>query len=151
LRIAFAKPYLLIGQMPLVRREDAARYAQGFPENSTRIMGVIRASTGDFLVQENFPGNQRKEFLSGEEGAKALMKKKIDLFICDAPTIWWLAGTHESDNLVAVPISLSQESLAWGLRRSNTMLLESVNRALQKMQENGEEAKIIKRWIPLFK
>jgi len=89
LRIAFAKPCLTIGQMALVRREDAYRYTLGFPARSPGVVGVLKATTGDFLVQQEFPLSERKAYKSGEQAAKALMKKRIDLFICDAPTVWW--------------------------------------------------------------
>jgi len=150
LRIAFSKPYLIVGQMALVRREDAYRYALGFPGNPTGVIGVVKATTGDFLVQQEFSSNKRKEYKSGQDAAKALIKERIDLFICDAPTIWWLAGLHETDNLVAVPVFLSQEPLAWGVRRSDTDLLNSVNAALDKLQSSGRANEIIKQWIPLF-
>ena len=151
LRIAFTKPYLIIGQIALVRREDAYRYALGFPSSPDGTIGVLKATTGDFLVQQEFSGNKRKTYKTGEDAAKALMKKRVDLFICDAPTVWWLAGMHEADSLIAVPVFLTQEQLAWGLRRSDTDLLNSVNGALDKLQQSGRANEIIKRWIPLFK
>jgi ABC-type amino acid transport substrate-binding protein len=150
LRIAFSKPWLIIGQMALVRREDAYRYAIGFPANPTGVIGVLKATTGDFLVQQEFPGNERKTYNASGDGAKALIKKRVDLFICDAPTIWWLAGLHEADGLVAVPIFITQEPLAWGVRRSDSELLASVNAALERMQQSGRANAIIKRWIPMF-
>jgi ABC-type amino acid transport substrate-binding protein len=150
LRIAFAKPYLLTGQIALVRREDANLYLLGFPARPAGTLGVVKATTGDFLVQQEFSGNKRKEYKSGEEAAKALMKKRIDLFICDAPTIWWLAGMHEADGLVAVPVMLTREQLAWGVRRSDADLLKSVNDALDKLQASGRAKEIFKRWIPLY-
>ncbi|HTY85863.1 MAG TPA: transporter substrate-binding domain-containing protein [Candidatus Acidoferrum sp.] len=150
LRIAFSKPYLIVGQMALVRRADAYKYALGFPGNPSGAIGVVKATTGDFLVQQEFSSNKRKEYKSGPDAAKALIKGRIDLFICDAPTIWWLAGLHETDNLVAVPVFLSQEPLAWGVRRSDTDLLNAVNAALEKLQASGRANQIIKHWIPLF-
>jgi ABC-type amino acid transport substrate-binding protein len=150
LRIAFSKPWLIIGQMALVRREDAYRYALGFPANPNGVIGVLKATTGDFLVQQEFSRNKRKTYDASAAAAKALMKKRIDLFICDAPTIWWLAGLHETDGLVAVPIFITQEPLAWGVRRSDADLLNSANAALEKLQQSGRANAIIKRWIPMF-
>ena len=151
LRVSFTKPYLGIGQMPLVRREDASKYAFGFPSRTDAAIGVIKATTGDFLVQQEFPKNKRKDYKTGEDAAKALMKKRIDIFICDAPTVWWLAGTHEADGLVTVSVLLTDESLAWGVRRSDSALLDSVNRALDKMQKSGRANQILKHWLPLSK
>ena len=151
LRIAFTKPYLIIGQIALVRREDAYRYALGFPSSPAGTIGVLKATTGDFLVQEEFPGNKRKTYKTGEDAAGALIKKRVDLVICDAPTAWWLAGMHEADGLIAVPIFLTEEQLAWGVRRSDTDLLNSVNDALDKLHRSGRVNEIVKHWIPLFK
>ena len=150
LRVAFAKPYLLTGQIALIRREDAYRYSLGFPMPPPGPVGVLKATTGDFLVQQELPKSKRKQFKSDEEAATALKKKRIDLFICDAPTVWWLAGLHEADGLVAVPIQLTKEQLAWGVRRSDADLLNAVNAALDKLQSSGRATEIIKRWIPLY-
>jgi ABC-type amino acid transport substrate-binding protein len=150
LRIAFSKPWLIIGQMALVRRDDAFRYALGFPARPNGVIGVLKSTTGDFLVQQEFSRNERKTYSNSGAAAKALMKKRIDLFICDAPTIWWLAGLHETDGLVAVPIFITQEPLAWGMRRSDTDLQNAANAALDKLQQSGRAVATIKRWIPLF-
>ena len=150
-RAAFTKPYLGIAQMALVRREDAHKYTFGFPTRPEGYVGVRKGTTGDFLVQQEFPHAKRKNYTSAEQGAKALAKKQINLFVSDSPTVWWLEGMNEKAGLVAVPIQLSQEPLAWAVRKSDTELLESVNRALEKLHSSGEAANILRRWIPNFK
>jgi polar amino acid transport system substrate-binding protein len=151
LRVAFSKPYLAAGQTVLVRRGDANKYLLGFPSLPEGTIGVVKATTGDFLVQQDFSRSKRKEFKSPPEAAKALAKKKIDLFICDVPIIWWLAGMNETEGLIPINILLSEEQLAWAVRKSDSELLESVNRALEKLQKEGRATAIIKRWIPLYK
>lgn len=151
LRVAFTKPYLVVGQTVLVRRADANKYLLGFPPRPPGTIGVLKATTGDFLVQQEFPRNQRKEYKTPEQAAKALAKGQIDLFICDSPVVWWLAGMNEIEGLVAVPIFLSEEQLAWAVRKSDLELLESVNAALHKLQQNGTITAVVKRWIPLYK
>ena len=150
-RAAFCKPYLVIGQMALVRRSEAYKYGIGFPARPEGVIGVKKATTGDFLVQQEFPHARRKYFESGQQAARALTKKQIDLFICDSPTVWWLEGMNEEQGLLAVPVQLSEENLAWAVRKSDSALLESANQLLEKMQKSGESAAIIKRWIPHFK
>jgi ABC-type amino acid transport substrate-binding protein len=147
LRVAFTKPYLSVGQMPLVRHEDLMRYAFGFPYRPPGVVGVIAGSTGDFLVQQEFPKSKRKTFKSGADASKALVKKKIDLFISDSPVVWWLASMNEA-TLAVAPIYLTKEQLAWAVRRTDTNLLESVNNTLDKMQTNGQAATLLTRWIP---
>jgi ABC-type amino acid transport substrate-binding protein len=150
-RAAFAKPYLGISQMALVRREDAHKYTFGFPTRPEGAVGLRKGTTGDFLVQQEFPQAKRKYYKSAEQAAKALAKKQIGLFIADSPTIWWLEGMNEETGLVTVPIQLSQEALGWALRKADTELLEAVNRALDKLQAAGETTGIIRRWVPGLK
>src|SRR6185436_7443126 len=85
LRVAFTKPYLAVGQAVLVRREDVNKYTLGPPTMQESTIGVLKATTGDFLVQQEFPRGRRKEFKSPLAAAKALERKKIDLLICDLP------------------------------------------------------------------
>lgn len=151
LRVAFTKPYLAVGQSVLVRRQDANKYLLGFPSMPEGTIGVLKATTGDFLVQQDFARSKRKEFKSPLDAAKALAKKKIDLFICDVPIVWWLAGMNEAEGLVPLKILLSEEQLAWAVRKSDPELLESVNSALEKLQKEGRAAAIVRRWIPLYK
>lgn len=149
LRVSFADPYLVIGQTVLVRREDAGKFVFGFPIEPQGTVGVLKATTGDYLVQQEFPRAKRKAYNSPQDAAKALVKKKIDMVICDSPTAWWLAGENEAQGLTVVPIALSHENLAWAVRKSDNELLASVNNALGKFEANGSAAAIIKRWLPL--
>lgn len=151
LRVNFTEPYLTVGQITLVRRENANKYVMGFPIVPTGTIGVLKATTGDFLVQQEFGRNKRKEFASPQDAAKALVKKKIDLFICDSPIVLWQASVSEAAGLTAVPILLTQERIAWAVRKSDSELLTAANTALGKMQSDGRAAAIIKRWLPYYK
>lgn len=148
LRVAFAESYFTIGQVALVRREDVNKYAMGFPIAPRGTIGVLKATTGDFLAQQEFGRNKRKEFKTPEEAAKALVKKKIDLFISDAPIVSWQASLNEAQGLALVPIYLTEERLAWAVRKSDAELLTTVNQALGKLQADGRAKTIIKRWFP---
>ena len=150
LRVAFAQPYLAIGQTVLVRREDAGKFVFGFPIEPQGKVGVLKSTTGDYLVQQEFPRAKRRAFDSPQDAARALVKKKIDMLICDSPTAWWLAGENETEGLTVVPISLSHENLAWAVRKSDAGLLASVNNSLAKLEGNGIATAIIKRWLPLY-
>jgi polar amino acid transport system substrate-binding protein len=147
-RVAFAEPYLRVAQMALVRAPD--KYILGpFPLAMTKkTIGVKKATTGDLLVQQEFPKVKRKYFKSGEESAKALTKGSIDLFVDDSTLIWYLAGVYEADGLVVAPMTLSDEVLAWSVNRSNDPLLASVNDFLKKIKASGELDRVLHRWIP---
>ncbi len=148
MQVDFARPYLKVGQMALVRGEDRGKYLLGFPAGMSNPIGVKGATTGDFLVRQEWPKAKRKSYRTGDDAAKALLKKKIDLFVADATLIWWLAGTYEAQGLASLPFLLSEEDLAWGVRKGDTALLESVNQFLQEIQADGRFESILRRWLP---
>ena len=144
--VDFSRPYLTVGQMTLVRAEDQHKYLLGFPIQPPGTLGVLNATTGEFLVQREFPKARRKTFKSEAEAVRALKKGKIDLFVSDSTLIWYLAGTHATDSLVAVPIALSEEPVAWGIRKGDEKLLTAANDFMQNELQNGSLNRIFRRW-----
>ena len=149
-RLAFCDPYLRISQMALVQAKNQYRVTPIGNSLAKQTVGVKKATTGDLLVQQEFPKAKRKFYKSGEEAAKALIKGKIDLFIDDSTMIWYLAGTHEAEGLVVAPMTLSDEVLAWGVGRDDAALLASVNEFLKKYKASGDFDRVLHRWIPKF-
>jgi ABC-type amino acid transport substrate-binding protein len=150
-RVAFTKPYLEIGQMALIRRTDSLEYVFGIPVLPTGVFGVKKGTTGDFLVQTEFPKARRRTFDTGAEGARALARGRIDFFVADSPLVWWLEGMNEGSGLQALPGMLSREYLAWAVRKTDTELLAQADATLDRLQKSGEALAILKRWIPNLK
>ena len=149
-RVAFSDPYLRVGQMALVRADDKFKFVILESALAKQTIGLKRATTGDLLVQQEFPRAKRKYFSSGEDAAQALAKKRIDLFVDDSTMIWYLAGTYEAQGLVAAPMIFTDEMLAWATRRSDTELLAAANAFLKKINASGELIRILRLWMPKF-
>jgi polar amino acid transport system substrate-binding protein len=145
--LSFTRPYFKIGQMALVRREDRNKHLLGIVAPTGTKGAVIKATTGDFLVQRDFPRVSRKAFANGTEAARALAKGSVDLFITDSTLVWYLAGTRAADGLTAVPIFLSEELLAWGVRRGNDDLLTAANDFIVRADQDGSMKKTFRRWM----
>jgi polar amino acid transport system substrate-binding protein len=150
-RAAFCDPYLRVGQIALTRAGEKYDYVINLAVQAERGVGVKRGTTADFLLQQEIPRAKRKYFNTGEEAAQALVKKKIDLFLSDAPMIWYLASRYETKGLAVGPLLLSQEQLAWAVRRTDDQLRNAANAFLKKAQASGELNQILKRWMPGFK
>jgi ABC-type amino acid transport substrate-binding protein len=147
-RIAFCSPYLKTGQMALIRRADAARYATTAQIMMNRSdVGVQRGTTGAQFVRQQFSNAKEVVFLSAHDAALALNRNRIDLVIHDAPVIWWLASENEARLMVAGQ-PLTQEYLAWGVRRDDQELMEAANKVLERMKMDGTLDRIFKRWMP---
>ena len=148
-RIAFTDPYLQAGQMCLVRNENKSRFpTTGTVQFTTMRVGAEEGTTGDFLVQRSLTLAKKESFSSPEKGAKALIDGKIDLFVNDAPVIWWLAATYEAKGITTLPFYLTEENIAWGVRRDNTMLLDSANRFVAVWKQDGRLKELLNRWLP---
>jgi polar amino acid transport system substrate-binding protein len=147
--VEFTRPYFLTGQMALIRREDLHHYVLGFPMRLPGTVGVLEATTGDFLVQREFPKAKRKVVNTDQEAAQALAKKKIDLFISDSTLVWYLAGMYATKGLAAVRIALSEKPLAWAVRRGNPELLAGANGFLEKAKQSGELDRVFRRWMAI--
>jgi polar amino acid transport system substrate-binding protein len=147
--VDFSRPYLTVGQMALVRADSQQKYLLGFPLKPPGTVGVLKATTGEFLAQREFPKTPRKSFKSESDALQALKKKKIDLFISDSTLIWHLAGKHSTEGVVAVPIALSEEQLAWGVSKGNEQLLSAANEFIQKSTQDGSLKQAFRRWTAI--
>ncbi len=142
----FSQPYFVIGQLALVRREDKNKYLMGFPMDLKGAIGVIPATTGEFLIQRDYPKTKRLACKDGEAGAQALIRKKAELFFADSTLVWYLAGMHAGDGLAVAPMALSEEQLAWAVRKTDDALLASVNTFITQARKNGTFLKVFQRW-----
>lgn len=151
-KVSFTKPYLVTGQMPLVRAGDVNRYPTTFAlKNAQGRIGVEEGTTGDFLVRENFLYAERVPFDNIDDAADALVQDRVDMVMADAPTTWWLAASRESAGLSPIAAVLTREQIAWAVDKSNPELLAAANAYLNNLQAQGELDKKIAHWLPFVK
>ena len=148
-RVAFTQPYLRSGQTALVRRDQAARMQVFFRDPANRF-GAQRQTTGAYYLEQTFPQAKRTLYPDPESGAAALLKKKIDAFISDASINWYQASVNEARGLVLLNLPLTQEDLAWAVRKDDTALLQAADDFMQKAIAGGDLKKIVERWLPRF-
>lgn len=149
-RIAFSDPYFRSGQMALVRIENANRFQLGYRSIAqSKSVGVIKNTTGQYFIEKDFPRIKRVSYNSSADAVTALQNNRIEVFIHDAPIILNMAAKFETAGLVAVNTMLTDEYLAWGIRKDNQGLLEEANTFLSILKDRGRLLPMVKRWIPL--
>ena len=152
-RIEFSRPYFRTGQMALTRN----KYLKKIPQSYYGIQGmsivarfgVVKGTVGETFVQQNF--SRAKEIIPYKTSRQAvddLLKGRIDLLIHDGPIILMLAAENETRGLADIPSLLSEEYLAWGIRKNDVELLEAANNFVDMMIKEGKLDPIINRWIP---
>jgi polar amino acid transport system substrate-binding protein len=150
-RIAFTEPYLEGGLMAAVRTEDARRYESREALLQTdAVVGTIERTTGDLFVQRNFPNARLVTLSLASDGALALRRRTIDVFVHDGPSIAWLVSANEAD-LTGIWQPLNRENLAWGIRLDAPALRAQVNDILAAWKRDGTLTGVLVRWLPYLR
>ncbi len=151
-RVLFTDPYMKIGQMALIRHEDLVQWSQprALFDRGARI-GVKADTTGEAFARSTFPDADVTSFTSIEDGTDALVGKKIDIFIHDAPTIWRLSASTATQKagLMGLYRPLTDEYLAWAVRLQDEGLAKALNESLARLKQNGTLGRVLGKWIPI--
>ncbi|MEQ9465704.1 MAG: transporter substrate-binding domain-containing protein [Haliea sp.] len=149
-RVQFLEPYLQAGQMAIILLDRAGRFGQPWAvfREGVRV-GVVSGSSGEVFARRELTDAALQQF-SGVAGAiAALRARQIDLFVHDAATSWSLATSDDYADLISQNHLLTEDPLAWAVRRDNPALAAELERALAMMRGNGTLDYIIDRWIPV--
>jgi polar amino acid transport system substrate-binding protein len=146
--IDFVQPYMRVGQMALIRMRDAARlsrptamYARGLR------VGYKDNTTGAAFVRNNLTQAVPVGFATPEQGIAALRAGKIDVFIHDAPTVWRVGNAPMERELIGVFRPLTEEYLAWGVRKSDPALKRQLDEVVSGWKRSGRLQAILNQWI----
>lgn len=154
-RISFCNPYMISGQVSLVRLPEMYRFQNGFTDllNPTVKIGTVHGTTGSLLIQEKIATDGKKRYYSfetPEQGVQALRTKKIDAFVYDLPMNFYFAAQNEINGLAPVTIPMTREQIAWGVRKEDNGLREEANAYLAAIKRDGRLKKMLIHWIPFF-
>ena len=106
-------------------------------------------TTGAAFAEQKLTKAQTIFYENPEAAFAALRSDDIDLYIHDAPTSWQLATNAKNSDLISMYKSLTNEQLAWAVRKDDTALAEELNQALRTLKGNGALRYILNRWIPV--
>jgi ABC-type amino acid transport substrate-binding protein len=148
--VSFAHPYLRVGQMMLLRRADARRLRSNYAINkpTTRI-GFVSGTTGEAYVRQHLKRAQPRGFESVDAAVAALRANQIDVFVHDAPSIYSItAGTNGPvRDLVGRYEPLTEEYLAWAVRKDDDALRARLDTVLTRWNSDGTLDSVLGKWI----
>ena len=149
-RVTFTDPYLRVGQMAIMHKDKLGRFSQPWAvyREGARI-GFEPDTTGAAFAERELKDAQIRFYTDAEAAFDGLRKDEIDLYVHDAPTSWQLANAMENDDLISLYAPLTEEMLAWAVRKDDAALVQELNRALALMKSNGSLPYILNRWIPV--
>lgn len=151
-QVLFTDPYMETGQMGLIRIDDLVEWSQ--PRTllaKGKKIGAKKGTTGADFANTDLPHANVTEFESIDAGTDALSNGQIDIFIHDAPTIWRLTASAatEKKGLMGLYRPLTEEFIAWAVRKQDGKLATRLNRALDAITKDGTLNNAKGKWIPV--
>lgn len=146
--LAFAEPYMIVGQQALVRADDAHLHPDIETVRTTSARVATEASTtGNAYVTRHMPNATRTVFPTLAAAVEALERGRTDIVVTDSTAAAWIAANRDDGDLVVVPGLFTQESLAWAVHQDNKRLLGEINGVLRKWKADGTLDEMIARWV----
>ena len=151
-RVNFTDPYIKIGQVALMRAEDASQFdSLGKIRESLSTIGVVKGTTGEAFVRNNF--SKAANIISlqkASEASYALINRRIYLFVHDGPSVAWLVSENEGV-LKGFWEPFTEEYLGWAVNREDRDLLLKVNSILSDWKKDGTLKEVLIQWLPYRK
>jgi len=148
--VTFAHPYLRVGQMMLLRREDAKRLRDDRAINhpKTRV-GFVSGTTGETYVRRHLQLAQAKGLPSVDAAVAALRAHEIDIFVHDAPSIYSVTAAEagKERELVGRYEPLTEEYLAWAVGKDDDALRVRLDTVLTAWNADGTLERVLGKWI----
>jgi polar amino acid transport system substrate-binding protein len=149
-QVHFTDAYMKVGQMAIMSTSKVAHFSQPWVLHSEGVrIGVEPGTTGAQYVGAALGGAKVSFFENPEAAFAGLRSNQIDLYIHDAPTSWQLATSTANSDLISLYKPLTDEKLAWAVRKDDTRLAARLSDALQTLKRNGTLGYIFNRWIPV--
>lgn len=149
-QVRFTDSLMGVGQMAIMSTDKVGHFSQPWALYSKGVrIGVEPGTTGADYVANELNEAEVTFFKDSAAAFVGLRSDEIDLYIHDAPTSWQLATSTENSDLISLYKPLTQEELAWAVRKDDEPLAARLNDALLTLKRNGTLAYIFNRWIPV--
>lgn len=149
-RVRFAAPYMDSGQLALIRSADLGRFGRIHTiRRAGARVGYEHGTSGERFVATELTRATSFGFDDVDSALRSLRAGRIDYFVHDAPTVWRIAGDLQQRDLHGLYQRLTQEELAWAVRRDDAALASLLDAAVAAWQRDGEIEKVVDRWIPV--
>jgi polar amino acid transport system substrate-binding protein len=149
-QVAFVEPYMEIGQMAIMSTEKVGLFSKPWSIYGEGVrIGVEPGTTGAAFAQEKLTDAEIHFYTDSAAAFAGLRNDEVDLYVHDAPTSWQLATSPQDGDLISLYQPLTEEHLAWAVRKDDQALLAELNLALRTIKGNGTLRYILNRWIPV--
>jgi len=148
LKIAFANPYIVVGQSILVQNKFAGSVKSYKDLNNKKFkIGSKLGTTGEQATKRMISKANYISFETEQEGVMDLVNGKIDAFVYDLPYMAIANAQKSEGKLFFLDEPFTYEPLGWAVRQGNGDFLNWLNNYLTQMKNDGTYDKIYKKWF----
>ena len=141
--VDFSIPYVIVGQVLLVRSDETASIDE-IKADANRIIGTQLGTTNEIVAKEHFPAERVKSFEDFGAAVLALLSKDVDGVVID--NVSALGFIEENPDKLKIAGQLTSDEQLGFVFPPGSDLREAVNAALQSMIEDGTLEALNKKW-----
>ena len=148
LKVAFASPYIVIGQSIMIKKELVGEIKSYKDLNDPKYKVASKlGTTGEQATKRMIPKCTYISFETEQEGVMDLVNGKIDAFVYDLPYMELAYKQKGEGKLVLLDKPFTYEPLAWAIRQDNPNFLNWLNNFMAQVKNDGTYDKIYEKWI----
>lgn len=142
----FSQPYFSSGDAIARRKTDSD--IKDLASLSGKTVGVIEGRPGDAFMatQQTATGVTVSKFHNPDEALGALNRTEIDAVVGDGLVLTY-SGYESFPNLMTIPMDMNNYPYVVLVRKSDQVLLESVNKTLTRLKESGALDASKEKWF----
>lgn len=140
-QVNFTVPYVTAAQVIIIPKKSTIKTPDDL---KGKRIGVQQGTTGDTYVKKYIGEPERYD--NGALAVAALRAGKVDAVVLDSEP----SKVHVSEypnEIMLLPVALTQEEYAFALNKNNTKLLKGFNDELIKMRASGRLQQILDKYL----
>lgn len=143
--VDFSDPYYSSKQTIIVRADDSS--VASVKDLSGRIVGVQAGTTGEIYATEDIEKASIKSFKTAIDAALALKNGAIESIIIDELPAKEIV--KRNPELKIVDDNFFTDEYAIAVKKGNKELLDSINKTIRTIKENGVYQKLLDAYMPV--
>ncbi|WP_020676254.1 transporter substrate-binding domain-containing protein [Geopsychrobacter electrodiphilus] len=148
LKIAFANPYIVVGQSILIQKKYGDEVKSYKDLNNKKFkVGSKLGTTGEQATKRMIPDAKYISFETEQEGVMDLVNGKIDAFVYDLPYMAIANAQKSEGKLIFLDKPFTYEPLGWAIRQGNPDFLNWLDNFLAQVKNDGTYDKIYNKWF----
>ena len=143
--VDFSEPYYSSRQFIIIKKCNSKITCAA--DLNGKVIGVQAGTTGEMYVQDEVENADLKSFKNGIDASLALKNSAIDAIVLDELPSKEIV--RRNPDLVLVEDDFYTEEYAIAVKKGNKTLLDSINKTIAAIKENGIYAQMTDAYMPL--